>query len=653
MSNVDTTEKLQAARDAVERDAWVEAYELYAPVAESTDLGAEDLEHMATAAWWSGHFEFCVEAREKAYRLFTSAQDNRGAARVALDLANDYRHQLASAISAGWLARAERLLVDERANQEYCLLLHARINHNLGDGALDKAYDQACEMLEVAERLKDRDQQALAIHDQGRILVRLGRVDEGMPLLDEAAVAAVSGELGAHATTTIYCNVISACRTLADYRRAGDWTEAAKRWCKRQAVSGFPGICRVYQAEIMRLRGDWADAEAEAQAAVDELKDWALDIVGAAFKEIGEIRLRLGDLEGADEAFRSSHETGEDPQPGLALLRLAQGNVKGAASSIRRSLDEMNDKLERARLLPAAVEIAIEAGDHDGAEASCQELNETVSAFDTPAMHAAANWARGATLLASRDAREAVKALRDSCRLWTEVDAPYECARARMTLGEAYRAEGDEESALLELRLARSTFERLGAIPGVQRATALIENPEAAHAGGSTGRETKTFMFTDICKSTNLVEALGDEAWEDLLHWHDQTLRLLFVEHQGEEIKQAGDGFFVAFTTPRAGIDCAVAIQRRLAEHRKQAGFSPQIRIGLHASEATRRGKDFGGRGVHVAARVGSMADAGEILCSEETLQLVDDVPYEVSGSRSVALKGISEPIDIVTIDWR
>ncbi len=651
MSNVETTEKLQAAREAYGRDAWAEAYDLYAVVAEGTELEAEDLEQMAMAAWWSGHFEVCVEVREKAYRLFAGSQDHRGEGRVALELESDYGHQLASAISAGWLARAERLLEDDQECREYCLLLHARINRSLSDGALDQAYEQAGEMVEAAEKLKDRDLQALAIHEQGRILVRQGRVEEGMALLDEAAVAAVSGELGAIATATIYCNVISACRTLADYRRAGDWTEAAKRWCERQAVSGFPGICRVYRAEIMRLRGDWAEAEVEAQTAVDELKDWALDIVGAAFREIGEIRLRTGDLEGAEQAFSSAHETGEDPQPGLALLRLAQGNVAGAASSIRRSLDEMSDKFERARLLPAAVEIAIEAADIETARASCEELAATAGTFDTPALQAAANWARGATLLASREAREAVKSLRDSCRLWIEVDAPYEGARARTTLGQAYRAEGDEESALIELKAARTTFERLGAILDVQRTIGLIEAGDV-DSDAPAERETRTFMFTDICSSTNLVEVIGDDAWEDLLSWHDQTLRELFAEHKGDEIKQLGEGFFVAFPTPAAGIDCAVAIQRQLAEHRKKAGFSPQIRIGLHASEATKRGDDYGGKGVHVAARVGALADAGEILCSEETLGLVGD-SYDVSDKRSVTLKGIAAPVEIAAIGWR
>ncbi|HEY5626253.1 MAG TPA: hypothetical protein VIT93_07165, partial [Dehalococcoidia bacterium] len=490
MSSRSNRSVIEAARDAFERDAWDESYELYVSATESTDLGATDLERMATAGWWSGHFDLCVETREKAYQLFADAGDNRGAARVALELAKDHGHQLAIAISAAWLARAERLLVDDRESQEFCSLLHARINQALGDADLDKAYEEAGEMVEIAERLRDRDLQALAIHEQGRILVRLGRVDEGMSLLDEAAVAAVSGELGANTTAIIYCNVISACRTLADYRRAGDWTEAAKRWCERQTISGFPGICRVYRAEIMRLRGNWIEAEAEAQTAADELKDWALDIVGAAFREIGEIRLRTGDLDGADQAFSSAHETGEDPQPGLALLRLALGNVNGAASSIRTSLDDTSDKLERARLLTAAVEIAIEAGDHEGAEVYSHELSETARTLDTAAMHAAANWARGATLLAFGDAREAVQPLRESCRLWTEVDAPYECARTRMTLGEAYRAESDEGSALLEFKTARSTFERLGAIPDVQRAIVLIETEEAASTVAS-GRETK------------------------------------------------------------------------------------------------------------------------------------------------------------------
>jgi class 3 adenylate cyclase len=168
---------------------------------------------------------------------------------------------------------------------------------------------------------------------------------------------------------------------------------------------------------------------------------------------------------------------------------------------------------------------------------------------------------------------------------------------------------------------------------------------------GPDRRVLKTFMFTDIVKSTNLAEVLGDDAWLDLLRWHDETLRSLFAAHDGDEVGTTGDGFFVGFDSPDAALACAVAIQRRLADHRRQHGFAPQVRIGLHASEAAQVGGDFHGKGVHEAARIAALAESGEIIASKSTVG--PSPPYPTSEPRSVTLKGISEPVEVVSIDWR
>ncbi len=226
---------------------------------------------------------------------------------------------------------------------------------------------------------------------------------------------------------------------------------------------------------------------------------------------------------------------------------------------------------------------------------------------------------------------------------------PYEAARLRMLMGLAHRALGDEEAAALDLRAALSGFERLGARPDATRARELLGGQSLSRPGT---RLIKTFMFTDIVKSTPLVEAIGDEAWEDLIQWQDKTLRSLFAWHGGQEIDHAGDGFFVAFESASAAIDCAVAIQRALADHRKTHGFSPQLRIGLHATEAARSGGGFRGKGVHQAARIASMAEGGEILVSRSALE-TEISRYPTSEAKMVNLKGISEPIEVPTIDWR
>jgi class 3 adenylate cyclase len=354
----------------------------------------------------------------------------------------------------------------------------------------------------------------------------------------------------------------------------------------------------------------------------------------------------MGDLEASEDAFRQAHQKGRDPQPGLALLRLAQGRVEAAQAAIRRAVDETTIRLDRAKLLPAAVEIAVTAGDLQFARAGTDELDSIAEEFRSPALHAEAAMCRGSVEMAEGNPASACRSLKRSWQLWQEVDAPYEAARARMLLGAAYRAQGDEEAAVLELQAARAAFERLGAALDLRHVAELLAGAAPA------ARVTRTFMFTDIVRSTNLVEAIGDEAWEDLLRWHDRTLRGLIAEHGGEEIDHAGDGFFVAFDSAEAAADCAMAIQRTLAEHRRSHGFSPQVRIGLHAAEATQLAGDYRGKGVHVAARVGALAEAGEILATRETVS-GDAGRLSICDPRAVTLKGISEPVEVVTVEWQ
>ena len=337
------------------------------------------------------------------------------------------------------------------------------------------------------------------------------------------------------------------------------------------------------------------------------------------------------------------------------MLRLAENKVDAARSAIRSALaDDSRDRLARSHLLPAQVEIAIAAGDHDAARAAADELEAIASVFSTPALEATALCARGRLQLATGDEAGAQRSLRAGCRHWQELDAPYETARARMTLAAVYRASGDGETAALELAAARSAFERLGAVLDVARAADVLAEatridaiePEPQRA------EVRTFMFTDIVRSTQLVEAIGDEAWTDLVRWHDQALRALFAAHGGEEVDHAGDGFFVAFAATRPALECSVVIQRTLLEHRRQQGFAPQVRIGLHAAAAQRHGGAYRGMGVHVAARIAALAGAGEILASQGTVESVPPT-LTLSAPRLVTLKGLSEPLGVVTLGWR
>jgi class 3 adenylate cyclase len=650
VSQTTIDEPVHAARAALDRHAWQEAFDLLRQADGEGGLSAEELALLGEAAWWSGDMDACISARERAYAAYLEAGERQNAAKMALWLVRDHGGRLAHNLANAWLRRAERLLEvePESAAHGWLEMMRARDAHMAGD--FDRAAQLAERAVQIGMKFRDTDLQALGLMYQGMARVGGGEVEEGLALLDEATVAAVSGELTPTVTGVVYCNMISTCQELAEYRRAGEWTEAANRWCERQSITGFPGACRVHRAEIIRLRGAWAEAEQEARRACTELMDHGLPaLAGDGFYEVGEIRLRMGDLGAAEDAFRQANELGRDPQPGLALLRLTEGNVKAAASLIRRSLEEISEPLSRVPRLSAQVEIAVEANDVETADRGATELEEVAGRYGSNALQATAAGARARVDLARDEATVAARHARRSWQLWQDLDAPYEAARARVVLGLAYRAQGDEEAGRLELSAARSALQRLGALPEARDVARLL-GEEVVEPGAP--RVARTFVFTDIVKSTNLVEAIGDEAWEDLVGWHDRTLRVLFSEHGGEEVDHAGDGFFIAFEDAGAALACAVAIQRSLAEHRRSHGFAPQVRIGVHAAEATRRSGDYGGRGVHEAARIAALAEGGEILASATTVASADG-SFTGSEPREVRLKGISETAQVVSVDWR
>lgn len=650
MSSPTVEDAVGAAREAFERHAWQEAFELLSEADQRAPLGPAELEMLGQAAWWCGTLEDCISARERAYAGHVEAGNPRRAAFVALLLVRDHTNRLAGSVAQGWFRRAERLLADQSESVEHGHLeyMRSRYFHSIGD--LDEAVKRAARAVEMGATYGDADLQGLALVAQGMSEVARGNVTVGFDLIDEATVAAVGGELSPVVTGVVYCNTISTCSDVGDFRRAGEWTDAARRWCERQSITGFPGVCRVHRAEIMRLRGWWAEAEKDAVQACNELIGHGIPALAAdGFNEVGIIRMRMGDLPAAEEAFRQAQELGSDAMPGIALLRLAQGEPDAASASMRRALDETKDALRRARMLPAAVEIAVANGDLQEAEATATELEKVAEEYGTESIRAAAGCARAMVQIAQGDGSAALQTARESWRLWQSLDAPFETAIARVCVGLAYRAMGDEDAASLDLVAAKNAFQKLGAVLNVQKVGDLLATEGAAV---DVRRVVRTFMFTDIERSTNLVEAMGDEAWENLVGWHDRTLRSLFAEHGGEEISHAGDGFFVAFEDARAALECAAAIQRSLAEHRQTHGFAPKVRIGVHASEATQRTGDYGGKGVHEAARIGAVAEGGEIVASLETVETAG-AGWDFSEPREVLLKGISTPAKVVTVAWK
>jgi class 3 adenylate cyclase len=648
-----TADVLAAAREALEAHAWTEAYELLAAADRSGPLPGSGLQMLAEAAWWSGEPEAVLEIGERAFSRFVEEGDRNAAALAALELAQQHAMRLAVAVAHGWFARAERL-VDDLPDAP----AHAHLAWMRGIIALDMSRDAERavahfeEAAELAARTGDRSLTVVSLHDKGRALCALGRFAQGAALMDEAMVATVAGELDPIPAGMVYCSMIGVCSHVEDYQRAAEWTEATTRWCERFSINGFPGVCRVHRAQILRVRGDWSDAEGEARRACDELPRFnLLSGLGYAFYEIAEVRRRRGDFTGAEEAYARAHEFGHDPEPGLSLVRLAQGRLASAAAGVRRVLaDETLDRVSRVRPLAAQVEIALAVADLDTAIAAADELRSIAEAVGTRALDAKAQGARGAVHLAHSEPEAAVPELRRALRGWQELNAPYEAAEIRVLLGRAYAALGDPDGAVMELRAARDRFERLGAVWAAERAGVVLG--ELTGTTAPPERVQRAFMFTDIVRSTELVAAIGDAAWEDLLTWHDQTLRSAFAAHGGEVAHHTGDGFLVTFDDSDQALAGAVSVQRALAEHRREHGFALLVRIGVHATEATRRGQDYSGAGVHEAARIAALADGGQILASEAALEATTG-PFTTTGAREVTLRGLSEPVRVAVVEWR
>jgi class 3 adenylate cyclase len=641
-----TVDALDAARAAALQHAWRDAYDAYSS-AERKDLTPEDLERFAEAAWWMGRLEQAINLRERSYAGFAGAGETLNAARLALVLSWDHSGRGAFSVAQGWFANAERLLKGQPESAEHGVLSLTRgIDMMFSGESLSEAIANFDVAYELGGRFGDRDTQVMALVGKGRALVKGGEVEQGLALMDEASAAAVCGELRPYSTGLVYCITISSCQDLGDYRRAAEWTEVANRWCDQLDVSGFPGACRIHRAEIMRLRGDLVGAEKQAMEACEELHDFQRSITAGGYYEIGEIRRRLGDFAAAEEAYRKADELGRDPQPGVALLRLAEGKIDVAVAGITRTLREMKEALPRLQRLPAQVEIAVAAADLSSARSALAELEQIVDSYKiggrrSPAFDATIHVATGQIKLAENDADSAARYLQLARNEWQEVGAPYETAQGRMLLGIAFRRQGDEHAATAEFEAALATFERLGAKLDEERAKELLGRLQAR----------RTFVFTDIVDSTKLLDALGEAKWRKLLARHNELLRSEIGKYGGEVIKQTGDGFFAAFDNPNAAIEAAVGIQRALAAEI----VAPDIRIGAHTGGAFHTDahfSDYGGQGVHVAARIGAAATAAEILVSRETL---DGVPtaFRVSEARAEELKGFEQPVDVVSVDWR
>jgi ATP/maltotriose-dependent transcriptional regulator MalT len=494
----DTAAELERGRAAYAGRAWSDAHTSLTQVDQLLGLNAPDLELLAIAAFMLGRDDEFVTLLERAHHAHLRDDERLRAVRCAFWLAAHLSALGDLSVAGGWLGRAERLLEDQEDDcVERGYLLIPVMFRREASGDFAAAAATAGDAAEFGRRFGDPDLCSLAIHAQGQMLIRDGQTREGLALLDEAMVSLTGGDVSPMVSGLVYCGVILACQQAYELRRAREWTAALSRWCEQQQdLIAFTGRCLTHRAEIMQVGGAWQEALEEAHRAADRLVEAGnRRAAGVAYYRQGELYRLQGDIRAAENAYRDASRCGCEPQPGLALLRLAQGRQEAAASAIRRALGETTEQVKRAALLPGYVEIMIAAGEYGDARTACDELGALAASFQSTMLEATAARARGAVDLVEGESVTALVSLRRAWQLWRELDAPYEEARARALVAEACRALGDEEAATLELDAARELFRELGAVPDLARVESLAKPAGDRDAHGLTGRELEVLRL--------------------------------------------------------------------------------------------------------------------------------------------------------------
>jgi len=451
-------------REAIAGRRWQEAVDLLSTADQEGALCGDDLDALAEALLWTQRPLESLAARQRAHDAFVEAGDVARAATTAVMLAIWFGARLRFSVAGGWFQRAQRLLEGEPESSAHGFLAWAATMFATANGEHELACESAQRTFEIGQRFGIPDLQAIGLTLGGYVRVRRGEVAQGMAMIDEGMTWAVGGQVAPVPAQLVFCRTISTCYELGDYRRAAEWMDAVAECFERTGITSFPGDCETHRIGILIGRGAWSEAEVCARDACAGMESIELTHVGLALSEIGEVRLRLGDLEGAAEAFAKATENAAPPQPGTALLLLARGDTSGAAASIGGALAEAGwNNLTRARLLPAQVEIALAADDILTARSAVSELAALAAVFASPAILAAADSSQGAALLADGDGAGAVESLRRAADLWRDANAPYDRARTRALLARALLEQGERSRAQGELHAARTAFESLGA----------------------------------------------------------------------------------------------------------------------------------------------------------------------------------------------
>jgi DNA-binding CsgD family transcriptional regulator len=490
---------LVSAREAFERREWAAAYDRLSEVDPSA-LGTDELMKLATASYLVGQRDATVRALQRAYQINEDASDRRAASLCASWLGTVLTLSGEMAVASGWVARAKRLLESEpeELRERGYVLVHEEFEclHS-GDFAAGRLI--AARITEIGRRFHDADLVAIGLMSQGRLLLHIGGVREGLALLDEAMVGIAAGELSPIIAGMVYCSVVESCQEVSDLERAEVWTGALSRWCDLQpGLVPFTGQCAVHRGQIMRLHSAFPQALEEFELAHRRyaVSGWS-PAAGLALAERGDVHRLLGEYSAAEEAYRQAPRFGHEPQPGLALLWLARGRTAAALAAVRRLLGEAGGPVQRSRLLPAAVQVLVASGEVDEAMAAAEELARIADDFGSTALRAMSGYASGLAQLASGAPADALTPARRAWELWHELGSPYEAARARLLMGTCFRAVGDEESATTALLAARQTFEELGAQPQMIEADKLLQHT----VGGLTRREVEVLRLVAAGRS--------------------------------------------------------------------------------------------------------------------------------------------------------
>jgi DNA-binding CsgD family transcriptional regulator/tetratricopeptide (TPR) repeat protein len=502
------TEEIEQGHKAFAAQAWADAFVHLSAAGEDSPLEIDDLERQAAAAYLVGRADQSVDLWATAHHECVRHADVARAARCAFWLAFILLNRGQLAHGGGWVDRAQRLLDDGEVDcVEHGYLRYCTSLRQVFEGDVVAAQAGFSEAVEIGRRFGDPQLTTLSRIGEGRCLIYLGEIRKGVALLDEAMVAVDAREVSPIAAGDAYCTVIDGCHELFDVPRMQEWTTALSLWCEAQPqLVLYRGLCLLHRAEIMQLRGEWPDAMAELEGALGRLAEpVGSPELGAAFYLRGDLNRLRGDFEDAAQAYRQANELGREPQPGLALLRLAQGRVETAMAAIRRVLEEAGDPISRSRVLGPYVEIALAAGDVQAGKAAAEELSVIASDLESPLLQALAENANGAVLLAENEPLNALVVLRRAWMRWRELEAPYEAARARVPIALACRALGDEDGAEMELDAARSVFEGLDAAPDVGRVVELsqVEAPRAA--GILTAREVQVVSLIAAGKTNRAI----------------------------------------------------------------------------------------------------------------------------------------------------